>query len=147
MLICVLPAMMYAEMGSMLPYAGGTYEYAKRAINKPIANIAAWHYIIAIIAACASESLAFSNYFRWILNGIGISNSIDSRIIAFILMAFFITINFRGVKMSGRWQNGFVAFFWAASCIWMIYMIQNVDLGNYIPSQFADLPGFRMRFY
>ncbi len=143
MTICLIPAMMYAEMGSALPYAGGTYEYAKRAINKPVANIAAWHYIIAIIAACASESLAFSNYFGWILNGLGLEIAIDNRIIAFILMAFFVTINFRGVKMSSRWQNGFVAFFWSASLIWMLYMIQNVDFSNYIPSQLAELPGFR----
>ncbi|MDF3003393.1 MAG: basic amino acid/polyamine antiporter, family [Bacillota bacterium] len=143
MIICIFPAMMYAEMGAMLPYAGGTYEYAKRAINKPIANIAAWHYIIAIIAACASEALAFSNYFSWILSGLGIDITIDTRMIAFILMAFFIAINFRGIKMSSRWQNGFVAFFWAASSIWMFYMFRNVDLGNFIPSQFAEIPGFR----
>ena len=63
LLICILPAFMYAEMGAALPYAGGTYNYAKRAINVPVANIAAWHYLLALIAMCSTESLAFSNYF------------------------------------------------------------------------------------
>jgi basic amino acid/polyamine antiporter, APA family len=143
MLSCIFPSMMYAEMGAALPYAGGTYEYAKRAINKPVANIAAWHYIIAIIAACASESLAFSNYFSWILTGMGINIHIDNRVIAFILMAFFIFINFSGVRMSGRWQNGFVAFFWGASLVWMVYMIRNLDFSNFIPAQIAAIPGFK----
>ena len=39
LLICILPALMYAEMGAALPYAGGTYNYAKRAISLPVANL------------------------------------------------------------------------------------------------------------
>lgn len=142
MLVCIIPALMYAEMGAALPYAGGTYEYAKRAINKPVANIAAWHYIIAVISACASESLAFSNYFSWIFKGLGFDIAIDNRIIAFILMLFFVVINFRGVKMSSRWQNGFVAFFWSASLIWMIRMVGEVDFANYLPDSLVAMPGF-----
>lgn len=45
--------------------------------------------------------------------------------------------------MSSRWQNGFVTFFWAASFIWMVYMIQNLDFANFIPAQLAAIPGFR----
>lgn len=143
MLVCIYPTYLYAEMGAALPYAGGTYEYAKRAINRPVANICSWHYIIAIIATCAGESLAFSNYFTYILNGLGLNVSIDNRIIAFILMAFFIFINVRGIKVSARLQNGFVWFFWAVSLVWMVYMIKNVDVGNFLPQQLVAIPGVR----
>lgn len=102
LLICILPALMYAEMGAALPYAGGTYNYAKRAISLPVANISAWHYLMALIACCSTESLAFSNYFSWIFKGMGMEVAIDNRIIAAVLMFLFVFINYRVVKLSGR---------------------------------------------
>ena len=57
LLICILPALMYAEMGAALPNAGGTYNYAKRAISVPVANISAWHYLIALIATVSYTHL------------------------------------------------------------------------------------------
>ncbi len=143
LLICILPAFMYAEMGAALPYAGGTYNYAKRAINVPVANIAAWHYLLALIAMCSTESLAFSNYFSWIFKGAGLNVAIDNRIIAAALMLFFVFINYKGVKVSGKWQNAFVYFFWSVSAVWMLYMIQHVDFGNFVPEQMATFPGFK----
>ena len=143
LLICIMPAMMYAEMGAAMPYAGGTYQFAKHAINKPIASIAAWQYLIAIIATVAGEALAFSNYFSYILEAAGVNFTIDSRIIAIILMAFFIFINVRGIQISGKIQNGFVGFFWAASLVWMIYMIHNVDLSLFMPEAIVTIPGVR----
>ena len=143
LLICIMPAMMYAEMGAAMPYAGGTYQFAKHAINKPIASIAAWQYLIAIIATVAGEALAFSNYFSYILEAAGVKKAIDSRIIAIILMAFFIFINVRGIQISGKVQNGFVGFFWAASLIWMLYMINKVDLTHFMPEALTTIPGIR----
>ena len=140
MLICIMPVMMYAEMGSAMPYTGGTYQYAKNAINKPVASIAAWQYLVAIIAGVAGESLAFSNYFTYILQEAGLGIEIDSRIIAIILMVFFVFINVRGIQISGRIQNGFVGFFWAASLVWMLYMIQHVDLSHFFPGSIAAVP-------
>ena len=143
LLICILPAFMYAEMGAALPYAGGTYNYAKRAISVPVANMAAWHYLIALIACCSTESLAFSNYFSYIFKGLGIELTVDNRIIAAVLMFLFVFINYRGVKVSGRWQNAFVFFFWSVSAVWMLMMIHHVDFSNYVPSSLATFPGFK----
>lgn len=143
LLICIFPALMYAEMGAALPYAGGTYNYAKRAISLPVANISAWHYLIALIACCSTEALAFSNYFSWIFKGMGMEVAVDNRIIAAILMFLFIFINYRGVRFSGRWQNAFVFFFWSVSAVWMITMIHNIDFANYLPETLATFPGFK----
>lgn len=143
LLICILPALMYAEMGAALPYAGGTYNYAKRAISLPVANISAWHYLMALIACCSTESLAFSNYFSWIFKGMGMEVAIDNRIIAAVLMFLFVFINYRGVKLSGRWQNAFVFFFWSVSAVWMLVMIHNIDFSNYLPETLTTFPGFK----
>ena len=98
---------------------GGTYNYAKRAISLPVANISAWHYLLALIALCATESLAFANYFSWIFRGMGMEVVIDNRIIAAVMMFIFVLINYRGVKVSGKWQNAFVFFFWGVSAVWL----------------------------
>ncbi len=143
LLICILPALMYAEMGAALPNAGGTYNYAKRAISVPVANISAWHYLIALIAMCSTESLAFSNYFSWIFKALGTPIHIDNRIIAAVIMFIFVLINYRGVKVSGRWQNAFVFFFWSVSAVWMLIMIHNIDFSNYLPETLATFPGFK----
>ena len=143
MLICVMPVMMYSEMGAAMPYAGGTYQFAKNGINKPIASIGAWHYLVALIAGVAGESLAFSNYFTYILEELGVGYVPDSRVIAIILIAFFTFVNVRGIQISGRVQNGFVGFFWAASIIWMIYMIQHVELSHFLPRAIVEIPGIQ----
>ena len=61
LLICILPALMYAEMG--LPFRTAGTQPCEESHVVPVANISAWHYLIALIAMCSTESLAFSNYF------------------------------------------------------------------------------------
>lgn len=57
------PSAIYGELGAALPLAGGTYAYAKRAINYPVAVFCSWNYTIAQIGIGGSEALAFANYF------------------------------------------------------------------------------------
>lgn len=89
------------------------------------------------------KSLAFSNYFSWIFKGMGMEVAIDNRIIAAVLMFLFVFINYRGVKLSGRWQNAFVFFFWSVSAVWMLVMIHNIDFSNYLPETLTTFPGFK----
>lgn len=142
-IVSIFPSLIYGEMGGSLPYAGGTYSYAKRALGKPIATVVSWHYIIAIVCTAAGESLAFAYYFSWIFKGAGINFDVDPRIIAGILAFLFIFINYRGVELSGKVQNLFVFFFWIASAVWMLYMVKNVSLDNFTTESFAKLPEFK----
>lgn len=132
MILCVYPCLMYAEMGGALPFAGGTYNFARRAVGKGVASIAAWHYVIAVTGCAAAEGLAFSNYFNGIFSAVGIDFSIDTRILAFILMLVFAVVNYRGIEVSSKLQNGFVFFFWAATLVWMIYMFTSGDSANFL---------------
>ena len=142
-LFTIYPCMMYGEMGGAMPYAGGTYNYACRAFNKPVASIAAWHYIVAIVATAAGESLAFANYFAWFFKGFGIDFTLDVRIVAAILMIFFAYINFRGVEISGKVQNAFVFFFWGATLVWMLIMFKDGSFANFVPEAFKHMPAFK----
>ena len=78
-------------MSAALPCAGGTYNYAKRGLNRVWANMAGWHYIVSVVAIGAGETLAFANYFKILMEQLGISIvKLDSRIIAIILVAVFL---------------------------------------------------------
>ena len=50
LLISIWPCLIYGEMSAALPCAGGTYNYAKRGLNRVWANMAGWHYIVSVEA-------------------------------------------------------------------------------------------------
>lgn len=137
MLISIYPALLYAEMGSALPYAGGTYKYASLGINKPMGMLAGWNFIISLIAVTSGEALAFSFYFRTIFDVLNINLPVSDVVIACVIITIFIFTSVRGVEMTGRLQNGFLFFFWGIAIIWFIMMIPNVNLGH-----FATLPAY-----
>ena len=60
MIVSVYPALLYAEMGAALPYAGGTYKYAALGIGKPMGMLAGWNFIISLVAVTSGEAMAFS---------------------------------------------------------------------------------------
>ncbi|MEG0829640.1 MAG: APC family permease [Anaerovoracaceae bacterium] len=132
-LLVLWPSAIYGELGATLPLAGGTYSFAKRAINWPVAIFCSWHYTIAQIGIAGGEALAFASYFGYLLKALGAGFVIDPRVMGSILMIIFTLVNYRGIKFSGRWQNGFMFFFWGASLVWMIMVMKNLDFANFAP--------------
>lgn len=132
MIISVYPALLYGEMGSALPYAGGTYRYASLGIGRPFGFLAGWNFIISLVSVTAGESLAFSYYFKTMFAAFGIELPIDDTILACIVLVAFIITNVRGVQITGRLQNGFMFFFWGVAVIWFLTMIPNVALPNFV---------------
>lgn len=148
LLISIWPCLIYGEMSAALPCAGGTYNYAKRGLNRVWANLAGWHYIVSVVAIGAGETLAFANYFKILLEQLGLNiNGIDSRVIALILVAFFLVLNYGGIEMSGRVQTGFVFFFWACAIAWFCYMIPNIHLEYFGGLAMNSLPPFKEMMY
>lgn len=131
-LLVLWPAAIYGEMGGALPYAGGTYAYAKRAINYPTAVFCSWNYTIAQIGIAGGEALAFASYFKWLLISLGLNYTLDDRIAAVALVLIFGYVNYRGIEFTGKIQNFFMYFFWAASLVWFAIVIKDVDFNNFI---------------
>ena len=112
LLISIWPCLIYGEMSAALPCAGGTYNYAKRGLNRIWANLSGWHYIVSVVAIGAGETLAFSHYFKILLEQFGVDISwLDSRVFAIALVAIFLILNFRGIEQSGKAQLLFMFFF------------------------------------
>lgn len=135
MLISIYPALLYAEMGAALPYAGGTYKYASMGIGRPFGMLAGWNFIISLVAVTSGEALAFSFYFKTFMGAIGIKipgGATSDIIIACIAVIIFIIFSIRGVELTGKLQNGFMFFFWGIAIIWFLTMIPNVGISNFV---------------
>lgn len=148
LLISIWPCLIYGEMSAALPCAGGTYNYAKRGLNRVWANMAGWHYIISVIAIGAGETLAFANYFKILLEQLGVNITwLDSRIIACVLVVVFLILNFRGIEQSGKAQTTFMFFFWGCSICWFLYMIPKIHVEYFGGIAINSLPPFKELMY
>lgn len=132
-LMVLYPSMLYGELGSALPLAGGTYAFAKRGLNYPIAIFCSWHYTIAQIGIAGAEAMAFANYFGCLLNFLGMNVQVNDKMLASILIILFVVINYFGIKTAGKWQNALMFFFWGMSTIWFFSVLKDVHLTNFMP--------------
>ena len=150
-LLILFPCAMYGELGAALPLAGGTYSFAKRGINYPVAVFESWNYTLAQIGIGASEAMAFSNYFVRLLNALGLNVPVDDNnyslidffaghvdaslflwkvLPAICLFILFTVISYRGIEMNGKTQNFFMFFFWACSLVWFATVIAKADFSG-----------------
>lgn len=132
LLITVYPALLYAEMGAALPYAGGTYQFASLGIGRAAGVLAGWNFIISLVAVTGGEALAFSYYFKTLFAAFGVTLPISDVAIAIVITALFIVANVRGIKIAGRLQNGFMFFFWGVAFIWFLTMIPHINLPSFV---------------
>lgn len=135
MLISIYPALLYAEMGAALPYAGGTYKYASMGIGRPFGMLAGWNFIISLVAVTSGEALAFSFYFKTFMGAIGLEipgGATSDVIIACVVVVAFMICSVGGVEITGKLQNGFMFFFWGVAIIWFLMMIPNVGISNFV---------------
>ena len=149
--LILFPCAMYGEMGAALPLAGGTYSFAKRGLNYPVAVFESWNYTLAQVGIGASEAMAFSNYFVRLLNALGLNVPIDNNDYSLIdyfqgvvptdvflwkvlpaigLFILFTVISYRGIEMNGKTQNFFMFFFWACSLVWFATVIAKADFSG-----------------
>ncbi len=126
MLISIYPALLYAEMGAALPLAGGTYQYASVGINRFCGMLAGWNFIISMVAVASGEALAFSFYFRTLLETLGLSLPVSDAVPACLAVLLFVALNIRGTATAGRLQNGLLFFFWGVTLVWLASMLPSL---------------------
>ncbi len=97
-LIASFTGLSYAELSSLFPREAAEYVYTKKAFGKQsLSFIISWVIIIGGVAAAATVSLGFGNYFSAIF---GTSPILS----AFLLIFFLSLINFYGIKESARFN-------------------------------------------
>lgn len=132
LLVTIYPALMYAEMGAALPYAGGTYQYATFGLAPSMGFLAGWNYIITMVSVSSGEGFAFAFYFKTMFAAFGVNIPVSDTAIACICILFFILMNIRGVEMTGWMANASMFFFWGVAIIWFMMMIPNISLPNFV---------------
>jgi Amino acid transporters len=138
--ITVFPSALYGELASALPLAGGTYAYAKRAINYPVGIFVSWNYTIAQISIAVAEGLAFANYLNLLIHACGgPENALDPRFSGSVLVLIFVVVNFFGIKSAGKAQDFVMYFFWIGSIIWFFVAFKDIDFNNFSPI-FSGIP-------
>ncbi len=99
-IIYIFNALTYAEGGAMIPEAGGSASFARRAFNDIVGFVSGWALLLSYIATMAISAYSippYLSYFWPILKEPAIGTGISIGIIAFLMI-----INVIGVRESTR---------------------------------------------
>lgn len=104
----------YAELGSAIPEAGGSYLWVKEAMGDHFGFLAGWCDWAAHTIACALYAVTFGSFFsEFMIKFVGftyLSQFTLSKISALLIVSLLTYINYLGAKESGR-VGGFVTLF------------------------------------
>ena len=129
--VSIYPALLYAEMGAALPFAGGTYQYATVGLGRPFGMLAGWNFVISMVSVASGEALAFSFYLRTLLAALGVTLPFGDTALACLVVLAFVILGVCGVEMTGRLQNAFMFFFWGVTVVWVASMLPHIGVGNF----------------
>ena len=117
-ILSLFGAMTYAELGSMLPYAGGEYVYLRGAYGDTTAFLYMWTWFavakpgsIASISVGLARTLEFFPAFHWL--GVPIAGAhfqlYWSQVFAIAVVWLITGLNYLGIKKAGDFQLAFTA--------------------------------------
>ncbi len=102
-IVTILTAMVYAELGSAIPEAGGGYLWVREGLPGGNAFLAGWMSWFAHAVAGSLYALGFGAYLELVLNQFGISvfglqGDLLHKVLAVLIVLTFIYINYRGAS-------------------------------------------------
>jgi APA family basic amino acid/polyamine antiporter len=107
-LLSLFGAMTYAELGAMLPYAGGEYVYLRGAYGDTAAFLYMWTWFAASVAAVTiglARTLGFFPAFHWLSASIpGPIPLLWSQVFAIAVTWFITGLNYLGIKKAADFQ-------------------------------------------
>jgi amino acid transporter/nucleotide-binding universal stress UspA family protein len=109
-IVTFLTAMVYAELGSAIPEAGGGYLWIKQGLPAWNGFLAGWMSWFAHAVAGSLYALGFGAYSASVLQGFGLVPAVIpeahlAKGLAVIVALVFIGINFKGVSETGKVGN------------------------------------------
>ncbi|MCC9075363.1 amino acid permease [Litorilinea aerophila] len=109
-IITLFTAMVYAELGSAIPEAGGGYLWVREGLPGPNAFLAGWMSWFAHAVAGSLYALGFGSYLVLVFSELGmLPASLDTpwfhKVVAVAIILIFVAINFRGVSETGTAGN------------------------------------------
>ncbi|KAL7669326.1 hypothetical protein ACOME3_009988 [Neoechinorhynchus agilis] len=108
-LLAICGALMYAELGAMMPKGGGDYEYLLRIFGSPMAFMFSWtRIVLAAPSSLAAGALAFGNYLLLAIFPCSIPDP-PRYLLAVLALMVFTYLNCRSVKWASRIQVVFAS--------------------------------------
>lgn len=109
-IVTIFTAMVYAELGSAIPEAGGGYLWVKEGLPGPNAFLAGWMSWFAHAVAGSLYALGFGAYFGLVLSQLnfsiaGLEGELLHKALAALVISLFLYINFRGSSETGLVGN------------------------------------------
>jgi len=110
-LLSLFGAMTYAELGAMLPYAGGEYVYLRGAYGDTTAFLYMWTWFavakpasIAAVTSGLARTLGVFPAFHWLMLPVAGSPLLWSQFFAICVTWFMSGLNYLGIKKAGDFQ-------------------------------------------
>ena len=113
-LLSLFGAMTYAELGAMMPYAGGEYVYLRGAYGDTTAFLYMWTWFavakpasIAAVTSGLARTLGVFPAFHWLTEhvpGTGLFPLLWSQVFAIAVTWFMTGLNYLGIKKAGDFQ-------------------------------------------
>jgi APA family basic amino acid/polyamine antiporter len=104
--IALCGAASYAELGSLMPHAGGEYVYLREAYHPAVGFMSGWvSLIVGFSAPIAAAALFFAAYVAAVIPGLG--DPIAIKVIACALIAGMTVLHAFDTRIGGRVQTGF----------------------------------------
>jgi len=103
--VALAGALTFAELGALMPRAGGHYAYLREAYHPVVGFLYGWGLLLMIESgAIAAVAITFAVYALRLLGHPGT----DTRLLAILAIVVTAAVNYRGVKPGSRVLNGFV---------------------------------------
>jgi APA family basic amino acid/polyamine antiporter len=110
-LIALSGALVYSELATRMPEAGGEYVYLKKLYHPSLGFLTGWtSLIVGFSAAIAASSMSFSEYFfaglqDQISDLSALQLVLAKKSLAILIILTFTTIHFLGLRLGSRVQN------------------------------------------
>src|SRR3989304_467257 len=108
-IITLFTALVYAELGSALPEAGGGYQWIREGLPRPNAFISGWMAWFSHMIAGSLYAVAFGSFFGHLLTVTGVTDFLGGappdKILAVLVIILFTYINVKGVSDTGKIGN------------------------------------------
>ncbi len=100
----ILIALVYSELGAMIPAAGGLARYPKYTHGAFLGFITSWILIIAGAAVSTIETIATVQYLNFYINGLFLNKSLTAWgiVLSFFILIFFFLLNLFGARIFAK---------------------------------------------
>ena len=125
--IALCGALVYGELGSVMPRSGGEYHFLTELYSPFVGFLAGWiSLVVGFAAPVALASLAFSSYLGGWFPGL------DPRILAITVLTVLTAIHAFSLRISGRMQG-------ALTLIKILFIVVFIVLGFTLPTAFQPV--------